>query len=447
MIGFFGGSLCSLANEFLLLIKLDKHGRQERPKEMPSDTKLTISVYESLESLDHLRPEWNMLLAEYAHSTTFSTYEWLAPWWRAFGSEDRLLVLAFRDASSTALVGLAPMAVTTRGSFPFQLRLLRLMGDGSNDSDNLDLPVKPGFERRFAESLFQFLRDQRHKWDFGEFNTLPPQSAGASAFREFLGLNTWVAIEKQSPASAITLPATWEEYLQQQLSAKERGKISYYSKRLEKKYHVRFYRCESESQLPVCLEALFELHQKRWQSAGQPGSFDSVARRQFYLDFGRLLLARDRLELWLLDLNGKPAAAQFGFRFGDTVSQLQEGFDRVYSTDSVGYVLRARVIQELIARGVRTYDFLGGEPGYKAKWGAQAGYYLNLRFARPYTMGAAYLQAQDCAVSAKLWLRRNLPAPAWELLHKINVGIRRTGGKTDTVLHATEEETVQPPGQ
>jgi CelD/BcsL family acetyltransferase involved in cellulose biosynthesis len=446
MIGFLGGRFADLAERISIIdLKLDKHGRQERPKEMPSDTKLTISVYESLESLDHLRPEWNMLLAEYAHSTTFSTYEWLASWWRAFGNEDRLLVLVFRDTSS-ALVGLAPMAVTTHGSFPFRLRLLRLMGDGSNDSDNLDLPVKPGFERQFAESLLQFLRDRRREWDFGEFNTLPPKSAGASAFRDLLGLNNWVVIEKQSPASAIALPATWEEYLQQ-LSAKERGKIAYYSKRLEKKYHARFYRCESESQLPVCLEALFKLHQKRWQSAGQPGSFDSVARRQFYLDFGRLLLAQDRLELWLLDLNGKPAAAQFGFRFADTVSQLQEGFDREYSTDSVGYVLRARVIQELIARGVRTYDFLGGEPGYKAKWGAQAGYYLNLRFARPYSVGAAYLQAQDCAASAKLWLRYNLPAPAWEVLHKINVGIRRTGGKTDAAPNATNEETVQPPEQ
>jgi hypothetical protein len=27
------------------------------------------------------------------------------------------------------------------------------MGDGSKDSDNLDLPVKPGFEEQFAASL------------------------------------------------------------------------------------------------------------------------------------------------------------------------------------------------------------------------------------------------------------------------------------------------------
>jgi CelD/BcsL family acetyltransferase involved in cellulose biosynthesis len=405
---------------------------------MPSDTKLIITVYESLESLDPLRPEWNTLLAEYSHSTTFSTYEWLASWWRAFGRGDRLLVLAFRDESG-ALVALAPMAVTGRRSSPFRLRRLRLMGDGSHDSDNLDMPVKPGFEDRFAEALVHFLDAHGSSWDFAEFNTLPPHSSGANAVRRVLGRNKWVALEGQRPASAIPLPETWEEYLRQ-LSSKERGKVAYYSKRLEKKYQVRFYKCASESELPVCLEALYALHQKRWQSAGQPGSFDSVARRQFYLDFGRLSLAQGRLEFWLVDLNGQAAAAQFGFRFGDTVSQLQEGFDRAYSTDSVGYVLRAKVIQELIAQGVRRYDFLGGEPGYKAKWGAQEGNYLDLKFARPFSAGAAYLRARNYAGQGKSWLRRNLPETAWQALHKINVGIS-PGKKTPPMKNVTKGES------
>jgi CelD/BcsL family acetyltransferase involved in cellulose biosynthesis len=410
---------------------------------MSPDQNLTIDVFESLESLEHLRPEWNALLGEYPHSTIFSSYEWLVPWWRAFGTSNRLLVLAFRDSSS-ALVGLAPMALTDRKSFPFRLRLLRLMGDGSHDSDNLDLPVKPGFEQRFAESLLHFLEGQRASWDFGEFNTMPPQSPGADALRQLFGQKKWVAIEKRMPASAIPLPGTWEEYLQV-LSAKERGKVAYYSKRLEKKYKAHFYRCESESELPACLEALFSLHQKRWQSTGQPGSFHSAARRGFYLDLSRVLLAQDRLEFWLLDLDGKPVAAQFGFRFGTTVSQLQEGFDREYSTDSVGYLLRARVIQRMIAQGVRTYDFLGGEPGYKAKWGAQSGQYVDLRFARPFSAGATFLQSQHLAVQSKSWLRRNLPAAAWNALRQINSVKARMRGEKQPVnsAHAgTDQDTA-----
>ncbi len=405
-----------------------------------SDNRLEVRTYRSLDELQKIRAGWEDLLARYPLATTFSTPEWLMAWWRSFGKDQELLVAGF--FAESRLVALSPFSLTlVRAAKTIPLRQLRLMGDGSKDSDNLDLPVRPGFEDKFAASLLDFLESERNSWDFGELNTLPPQSPGVHALRQLFERKKWLAIEKQSPASAIALPATWEEYLAG-LSAKERGKITYYSKRLEKKYQSRFYRCGSESELPLCLDALFDLHQKRWQSTGQPGSFDSAARRQFYFDLGRLLLAQGLLEFWLLELNGKPAAAQFGFRFRNTVSQLQEGFDREYSTDSVGYVLRARVIQELITQGVRTYDFLGGEPGYKAKWGAQAGHYLDLSFARPSSVGAAYLQARDCAGRGKSWLRGNLPPTAWELLHKINLGIRRTAKQTG-LPKVAEEETVQ----
>ena len=388
---------------------------------------LEIRTYRNLDDLQSIDASWRALLADYPLATTFSTPEWLISWWRNFGKNQELLVVGF--FADSRLVALAPLSLTPiRIANALPMRLLRLMGDGSHDSDNLDLPVKPGFESCFAESLLRFLETERNRWDIGQLNTLPPQSPGAAALRRLLDQNKWVTFEKQTPASAIALPTTWEEFLTT-LSAKERGKVSYYRKRLEKKYQARFYKCESDFDLPRCLEALFHLHQKRWQSTGQPGSFASAERRQFYLDLARSLLARGLLEFWLLDLNGMPVAAQFGFRFGTTVSQLQEGFDRAYSTDSVGYLLRAQAIESLIAQGVRTYDFLGGEPGYKAKWGAQTGHYLDLSFARPFSEGAVYLQLQQYAARTKSWLRQKLSSTAWEMLHKINVSIRRTNRK------------------
>jgi CelD/BcsL family acetyltransferase involved in cellulose biosynthesis len=80
---------------------------------------------------------------------------------------------------------------------------------------------------------------------------------------------------------------------------------------------------------------LFNLHQKRWQSVGRPGSFARTARREFYYEMAHLLLNRGWLEFWLLKLDEQPAAAQFGFRYDRTVFQLQEGFDPAYSADSV----------------------------------------------------------------------------------------------------------------
>jgi CelD/BcsL family acetyltransferase involved in cellulose biosynthesis len=384
---------------------------------------LRIRVYEDLDDLQDLVPAWEELLSEFPAATVFSTWEWLAPWWRAFGSAQELHVLAFHDESSR-LVALAPLAVGKRRfAAGLRVRLLRLMGDGSQDSDNLDLPVRPGYEERFTAALLDYLRTPAIHWDVCELNTLPSQSSGANMLLAGIKQHGWPHSVCPRAWSAVNLPESWEAYLKK-LSGKERGKLGYYSRRLEKNHQVHFHRCAVESDLPGCLEALFELHQKRWQQVGEPGSFSSSARREFYRQMGRGLLGRDRLELWLLDLDGRPAAAQFGFRYGNTVFQLQEGYDPAYSLDSVGYVLRGHVLKQLIGQGVRRYDFLAGEDASKARWGAEVGSYVDLHFARPRSVGSFYLQVVHRAAAAKESARRRLPPWAWAALHSLNLRLR-----------------------
>jgi CelD/BcsL family acetyltransferase involved in cellulose biosynthesis len=206
---------------------------------------------------------------------------------------------------------------------------------------------------------------------------------------------------------------------------------------LGKRYRSQIYRCTRESQLQVCLEALFRLHQARWQAAGEQGTFASQARRNFYYELSRALLARDWLELWVLELDGVIAAVQYAFRYERTVFQLQEGVDPARSSDRLGFVLRGHIIKELIAQGVRNYDFLGGELGYKASWAAQMGSYVNLEFARPFSLGSAYLRTLHDARKGKEWLRVHLPTSAWEVLHKINIGRNGTPSKSQAVSAIT----------
>ncbi len=377
---------------------------------MASDQNCTISVHDSLESLEHLRPEWDALLDDYPFSTVFSTYEWLVPWWRAFGGADRLQVLAFRDASST-LVGLAPLALTTGREVPVSLRLLRLMSDGSHDSDNLDLPVRPGWETFVSQGLLNWMQQNATLWDVCELNTLPSSSATGARLLEDLGQRKWKYFTSTQPQTVVELAATWESHLKG-ISSKERGKIGLRTRRLEKKYEVQIRRCEQESEIDSLLQSLYELHGKHWQLRGLPGTLHSPARRQFYGELARLLLARHRLEFWVLELHGKVVAAQFGLRHGTTVFSLQEGFDPDYAADSVGYVLRSQVLKQLIANGVRRYDFLGGTDESKMRWGGELRNYLNLHLARPWSRGSLHLTLKNESANAKRWLRGHLPAGA-----------------------------------
>ncbi|HEY6339546.1 MAG TPA: GNAT family N-acetyltransferase [Candidatus Sulfotelmatobacter sp.] len=374
----------------------------------PPDQNVKIIVHDTLESLEPLRPEWDALVGEYRPATLFSTYEWLAPWWRAFAGTDRLQVLAFRDASS-ALVGLALLALTIRKAFPAPLKLLRLMGDGSHDSDNLDIPVRPGWEATVSHRLLHWMLQNAALWDVCEFNTLPSNSAVGTELVKDLEQCTWKHFTSTRSQTVVELAETWESYLKA-ISSKERGKIGLRTRKLEKKYEMRIRRCASEDEIDALLPALFDLHGKHWQLRSLPGTLHAPARRKFYGELARLLLSRQRLEFWVLELQGQVRAAQFGLRHGTTVFSLQEGFDPDYAGDSVGYVLRSQVLKQLIGDGIRRYDFLGGTDESKMRWGGELKNYLNLHFARPLSRGSLHLSWKNTSANGKRWLRGHLPA-------------------------------------
>jgi CelD/BcsL family acetyltransferase involved in cellulose biosynthesis len=171
-------------------------------------------------------------------------------------------------------------------------------------------------------------------------------------------------------------------------------------------------------ELPASLATLFGLHQKRWELKGGPGAFASVERCELYYNMAPSLMARGWLEFWILRLDGKPAAVQYGLRYGNAVYSLQEGFDPVYSSERVGYVLRAHVLKTLISQGVRQYDFLGGEEASKVRWGVQKRRYADIHFARPLTRGAIYLRVDQTTRALKSWFRTNLPVPVLRALRK-----------------------------
>ena len=380
----------------------------------------TLRAYEKLDELEALRPAWDDLLSHYPPATTFSTWEWLSSWWGCFGQDRQLLTLALFDAGS--LVGLAPLSISKERMGLLSLRVLRLMGDGSGDSDNLDLPVRPGFERVFVESVLHYLKRHKRQWDVCLLNTLPPDSPVAHCLTEILRSSPWILFEYSSKSSAIPLPEDWDLYTQA-LSTEDRKNLTRYTSRLQRKYATRIYRCTAEGELPACLEALFRLHQGRWQMAGEPGSFSSAERRKFYAQLSHCLLARGWLELWVLELNGEIAAVQYAFRYGTKVFQLQEGYDHKRSSDRPGYVLRGEVLKRLISEKVTSYDFLGGEDPYKTRWGAREGQYRHIHFARKLSAGGLWLLSVNEAGRGKNWLRLKLPSSVWRSLHSVNVAV------------------------
>jgi hypothetical protein len=155
--------------------------RQNAVEAQGQEAALQVRVYTSWDELADIKTAWQQLLQHNIGPTIFSTVEWLGAWWNAYSHGKQLIALAFL-ASSGELVGLAPFYLETIPGGIRRLRLvgdgsadsnkLRLVSDGSTDSDNLDLIIRSGQEEICCKALIAWLASEAG-WDLCELNTLP----------------------------------------------------------------------------------------------------------------------------------------------------------------------------------------------------------------------------------------------------------------------------------
>jgi CelD/BcsL family acetyltransferase involved in cellulose biosynthesis len=374
---------------------------------------LEVKVCSSWEDLELFREQWNTLLVTVPEASTFLTPEWLASWWQAYGSGKQLRTLLFFSPDGE-LVGLAPLYLD-RCSLFGSLKMLHLVGDASGDSDGLDFVVRAGYEERCLSGFLDWSKQE--KWDLCTFANVPENSAFCRRLFQYLQSSDWKVVEHRTPRLCIAFPETWEAYLKQ-LKPDFRPLLTRYPKKLKANHQVRVYQCTRED-LEANLTKLFSLHEMRWRERGQTGVFASSDRCEFYRILSSALLKRELLEFWLMDVDGVTVAAQYCFRYGQTVYLLQEGFDPRYTEKKVGYALRAEVFQDLIQRGIQRYDFLAGLDPHKVRFGGEESSYVTFEFAQQRTAGGMYLALKQFDARARLWARETLPEPVVGFLRRV----------------------------
>jgi hypothetical protein len=342
----------------------------------------TVRVIDREREWDALEDEWNAVLDRSASRSVFLTWEWLRAWWRHYGglvAAGRLQLLVARDESGIA--GIAPLYWDEGPAYGLgRIRRLRLVGDGTGDSEYQDLIIRSGCEADVVPALLASLH--RLPWDVVELGSVPASSPNRHWLEEAARHYGYRYSTDDSTCVSAVLPHSWDEYLKG-LDPRFRTRLRSLLRRLPAERAAIFERCDDPDALGAELEAMFRLHQDRWRAAGAPGSFGQPERRAFYGEIARTFLERDWLRFFTLRVDGSPAAYEFSFEYGGRVFFLQQAYDAALAPLSVGTALKAFVLRDCIERGVREYDFLADAAAYKLKWGVELRTCTRLTLARP----------------------------------------------------------------
>jgi CelD/BcsL family acetyltransferase involved in cellulose biosynthesis len=300
---------------------------------------------------DHgaVRSEWHDLAER--GGNVFMSWEWAAAWRRHLGGRFSLVTLLLRRADGTAQAVVPLYLERTR-----PLPVLRFVGAGPSDELG---PVCAPEDRAATATLLG-----RH---FGR--VLP---GGGLLLAERLGcrppiaepLGGTVVHRAASPVLEIA-GRSFEDYLVSR-SSNFRSQLRRSERRLVREHRLEYRLTTDPERLAYDMETLIDLHHRRWPN----GEADAFAgpRRAFHLDFARNALNNGWLRLWTMDLDGRPAAAWYGLRFGGVDHYYQSGRDPRLAPLKVGFVLLAHTIRSAFEDGMSEYRFGLGNEAYKGRF-------------------------------------------------------------------------------
>ena len=373
---------------------------------------LQVERIGSWDGVDALREEWGALLSSSDSASVFLGIPFIEAWRDEFGRAHTPFVLACRSDAGR-LRGIAPLLSLRPNPI---LRIMRFIGDVRGASTNLDVIAERGFERPVADAVLAELDRTRDTWDVLELGQIPEESPVLPHLRAGARTRRWIVEEQTSPHFIIDLAAGWDAVLSR-LSTNVRRAATSSDGHLARAGVLVGRHCTRPDELPYFLDALFALHSERWALRGERGNFFDPARRTYLRRLAARFLAHGVLDFDLLELDGRPIAAQVGCRHANTYYLLDTGFGSAYARYSPGVVLNCRVIRRIIADGITRFDFLQGDEGHKQRWSPHLSRYVHLRVARRQSRGARYLTLARARSQWSGALRNRFPT-LWRLARR-----------------------------
>lgn len=337
---------------------------------------MRVEVRTDDSALVALDREWGDLHRGSSTATLYNTSDWARVWWRHFGEPDGLRLFLVRDDAGT-LVGLAPMQETLDGNGRAVLRYL----GGLDVSDYLDALALAGREQDVADALARAWVDQLcHNVSSVELHAIRDASPLRGAFSRLApGSGSRLEMEQDDVCPVVTLPSSWEAYLNQ-LEGKQRRELRRKVRKAGQDVLVSWYQVRggSRPELDEAMETFFDLHAR---SDPMKATFMTPRMRAFFRDVAEMAARAGWLALDVLLVNGQPAATQLTFDYDNQILLYNSGYDPHVAADlSPGWLLLSFAIEHAIMLGRRRFDFLRGSEEYKYRFGGRPEHLWRLRW-------------------------------------------------------------------
>jgi CelD/BcsL family acetyltransferase involved in cellulose biosynthesis len=336
-----------------------------------------IQTSTDLDALLGEADSWNSL----TRGVPFRDVDWLASWWRHLGSPSTAHVVVARDDDGQ-LRGILPLYRRGNG------RTLANLGDGDACSDYVSVLAAEAdavlVARQIGQHLLATTRDADLGWDVIELDGVVEGDEPIATLVQVLKTGG-AAIHAQSRMSTWILPAheSWEHHLASHGKSRRR-KLRALAKRLQDEPALRQRTADSHAEVDQLIDALIELHQRRWTAAGEAGSYADPCFQDFIRESAHRFFDRGVLQLAAIERNGHVIAVELNVIGGNRIMySYSSGFDLDHAEVEPGRMLSVCLMQSLYENRLAGIDFLRGDEDYKQRDASKSRRVFQLRAVAP----------------------------------------------------------------
>lgn len=309
---------------------------------------------------------------------------WLGNWWKVFGKGQEAYVVTVRD-SDGALCGALPLYRLETGR---EGRTLCAMGDGATCTDHFSLLARDRDSEAIAAEVGRWLacvsRDPRDGWDLIDLDGLIGGDQTAAGMIEAMHeegavshassrMNTWIKDTSDD----------WESHLSG-LSKTHRRKSRRQRELLHRDDDLCCRVAASKDEVREDLNRLIELHQRRWNSVGEVGSFATAESREFLHAAAQDFFDRDQLQLASVQFDGQTICSELRIIGRDRMMYCYStGMDMQHAKLEPGRLLNVQGLLYAYEQGLRGIDCLRGDEVYKQRMLATPRPLIRVRIVAP----------------------------------------------------------------
>ena len=369
--------------------------------------------------------EWRALNARARAGNMFLSPDWLEPWWAHFGGGREQQIICVREGGK--LIGLLPLFSETVRLGGVEVRRIAFLGDGETGCDYLDAIAEPGREREVLGHCLEALLQL--PWDLCDLDGVWRESftAGQLAAR-FPPRGGAVVRDARLRYVCPHIPLTgnYDQYLQ---GLGRRENLRRREKWITRQPGVSISCAKTPEEAARATGEFLQLHRARWAVEGGSDGLTDDRHEQFHREASRRLAQSGALRMYTLYAARRPVASVYGVVHGDKFNYYQSGYDPNWASRSVGLVLLARTVSDAFSEGLREFDFLRGNEGYKGEWARGERWTIELRLWRG-TRGRAARAALGAQVFARETVKAAIPARALDAMRKVRRVMRRPEGES-----------------